>query len=538
MACFLYTKGGVDLATRVNTPKQTGKEATSYTSMPVEKKINTPSGDKSVKEIRERLEFDDRMKEIFKATKDALALADLTKTETRTYTTYNKETLRQYLRNPKNYESNLRTLSSFLYRLCYNYRRLIWYNAEMVDLNAVSVIPIIENFDEVDDEQLKNNYYDTLKKLQQMNLANQILQLLIVAWREDTVYAYVYDDDETLFFHILDGNYCRVSSNDAGCLRFAFDFSYFRSHTNDLENWDSEFQKKYNAYTAGTANRWQELDLEKQICIKVNIDDKTMDYPPFAALFEQIIDLIDLQSIQAVKDELSIYKLLVARLQVLGNADTADQFEVDVDTAIDYYNRLASELPECVGAVLSPVPIDTIEFKGTTTEDTDSIANANKNLFKNATSSEVLYSEKSNSAICNAQLISDTLNAIGTVLPQIERWINCYLTYKIGDGHAYVKCMMVSPYTKSDYKKSLLESGQNGLPFKLEVGGLDGFTPLETLSKLYLENNVLDITNKLIPFSTSYTKTDKQQNGDGSDGAPLKDDADITDSGLTGREYK
>ena len=522
------------MATRVNTQNSSGGMTASSTAVPRGKnKISTPSGDKSVQEVKKYIEESERLKAIYAATKQALSLADLTKTETRSFSTYSKETLRTYLKNPKSYETDIRKLSQFLYRLCYNYRRLVWHNAGMIDLNSVSVIPLVNQTEEINEEQYLADYYQTLTKLQQMDLANQIFQLLLVAWREDAVYAYVYDDDETLFFHILDGQYCRVSSVDSGCLRFAFDFSYFRSHTNDLENWDSEFKKKYDAYNNGTANRWQELDLEKQICLKVNIDDKTMDYPPFAALFEQIIDLIDLQSIQAVKDELSIYKLLVARMEVLSNADSSDMFSVDVDTAIEYYNRLADSLPPTVGSVVSPLPIDVIEFKGTTTEDMDSIANANRNLFKNATSSEILYSDKSNSAICEAQLISDAMNALRPILPQIEQWVNCYLTYKIGDSHSYVKYLQVSPYTRKAYKDSLLNSGQNGLPFKLEIGALDGFTPLETLSKLYLENHILKLSDELIPFSTSYTKSGSDGNG-----APEKDIGDLTESGLTGRDSK
>lgn len=80
--------------------------------------------------------------------------------------------------------------------------------------------------------------------------------------------------------------------------------------------------------------------------------------PPLSGLFEPLIDLIDLQSIQSVKDDLSIYKLLVARLETLTNSDEPDDFSVDIDTAIEYYNRLVESLPDCVSAAISPLKIE------------------------------------------------------------------------------------------------------------------------------------------------------------------------------------
>lgn len=54
-----------------------------------------------------------------------------------------------------------------------------------------------------------------------------------------------------------------------------------------------------------------------------------MDYPPFASLFESIISNIDLQALKTAKDQLSAYKLLVARLKPISGSDEPDNFEVD-----------------------------------------------------------------------------------------------------------------------------------------------------------------------------------------------------------------
>lgn len=310
-------------------------------------------------------------------------------------------------------------------------------------------------------------------------------------------------------------------------MNFAFDFNYFRKYQDDLEFWDKEFKSKYTKYQGDNTLRWQELDIERTICLKVNIEDFTMCLPPFVGLFESLIDLIDLQSIQAVKDELSIYKLLVARLQPLSGTDEPDDFEVDISTALEYFNKFAASLPDQVNAAISPLPIEAIEFKENTTNDVDALSTAQSNLLKMSGGSQILDNDKSGSTIYEAQILSDTLTALKPLLPQIQAWVNRYLGYSIGE-HAFVKYLEVSPYTKNKKKKELLESGQNGVPVKLAVAALDGFNPIETMSLDFLENKVLKLHETWIPFSTSYTQSN-------SNNQP-KDSDELTDEGSETRE--
>ena len=519
------------------------KNTTTSSKNSVKPTINTPGGEKTVKEVKDVLEKYDRLKEMFAATNDALQLIDLTKTESRTYSTYSRDTLRTYLKSPFSYQGQLRNLSRYLYRLCYEYRRICIFYATMICGDAFNVIPLIDPTQENNPDDVLSKYYETMIRWQRMDFQNELTKLLLTAWREDTVYAYVYDDSDqeggTCFFHILDGDYCKVSSIEEGVFRFAFDFSYFRSHKKELEYLDSEFQTKYNAYEGDSTLRWQELDPEKQICLKVNSDDPTMDYPPFASLFESIISAIDLQNLQSVKDELSAYKLLVARLKPLSGTDTPDDFEVDIKTALKYYNKLAEALPDCVNACISPLPIEPIEFKNlNTTDDTDMISSSLSNIFKHI-GGVILDNDKTGTSITNMQTILDMKMGQATLLPQVQRWLNLYFNYIIGNDHAFIKYIDgVSPYTRKDRRKELLESAQNGMPTKLEISILDGKSPLETISQLYLENDVLGLSSgKLIPLSTSYTQGNIT---DGTDpvtgGAPEKDATELTDEGDSSRE--
>ena len=298
-----------------------------------------------------------------------------------------------------------------------------------------------------------------------------------------------------------------------------------------MDYWDSEFKEKYEAYENDSSLRWQELDPERQICLKVNADDATMDYPPFASLFESIISNIDLQSIKTAKDELSAYKLLVARLKPLTGAKSPDDFEVDPQTALKYYNKFVAALPECVNACLSPIPIEAVEFKDlNTTDDTDMISSSLSNLFKRV-GGVILDNDKTGSTIYEAQIIADMELAHGTIVPQLNRYLNLYFDYTIGNDHARIKYLKgVCPYTRKSKRKEYLESAQNGMN-KMKIAILDGESQLEFISSLYLES-ALGINELMTPLNTSYTQSSSSSDG----GAPTKDATELTDEGSSSRE--
>lgn len=511
--------------------------------------ISTPNGEKTVAEVKKNIETfeqkQERLKEVFAKTNRALQLTDLTKTESRTYNAYNRDTLRTYLKSPKAYESQIRNVSRYLSRLSYEYRRIIVHYATMICGDAFSVTPNYDLTQEVSDEEILENFFETLQRWQRLDLVNELTKLLVVAWREDAVYGYIYDDSDqeggAFYVHILDGDYCRVSSVVNGVPKFAFDFTYFRKYPQALEYWDSEFKKKYNKYQADNSLRWQELELDREICFKVNIDDPTMDYCPLAPLFEHLINLLDLQSIQNVKDTLSIYKLLVARLKPLSGTDEPDDFEVDIETAIKYYNKMISYLPPEVAAIISPLPIEPIEFNNNNnTEDSDMITNSSRNLF-NSVGGAILGTEYEGSTIYEAKIIEEMEYAQATLLPQINKWINLYFNHIIGEHHATIKYIDgVSPYTRKAKRKELLESAQNGLGNALDIAVLDGSSQKETLSRLRL-NKALGMSELLVPLSTSYTQSGSTTTTDTdpvTGGAPTKDAIDLTDDGSRTRETK
>ena len=497
---------------------------------------------KSIKEIKEFTQ--EQQKAAWaKQVQDALQLIDLENIPSKTYTTYSKESLRNYLKNPLSDSNakNLRKLSQYLYVLSPQYRRIIAYFASMIDASLYNVIPNVDMVEDNDDEKTLQNYQESLKLMEKMNLPMQMFSIGVTCWREDIFYGFCYYDESTEqdinSFTILplDPDYCRISSvNYNGILNCAFDFSFFDNSVNAkyLEYWDKSFQSMYNSYKKDNKLRWQELDPERTWVFKVNYDQTDRIIPPLSGLLEDIINLIDLKGITSVKDEMSIYKLLVAKIDTISGTDEPNDFAIDLNTAVDFYNKMSSQLPDYVGAILSPMEITPVTFDQSATDESNSIAKSSSNLFESAGVSQVMDASKLTGATAvTAALRFDQLYALKPLLAQLEARVNMFLDYVIPDNGMRVKYIPVSPYFKDEAIKQTTEACTLGLPLKTQLASLMGISPLDMNSMLHLENDILKLQDKMVPMQSTYT-----QSGNKESGGQVKDDDDLSDAGSETRD--
>ena len=122
------------------------------------------------------------------------------------------------------------------------------------------------------------------------------------------------------------------------------------------------------------------------------------------------------------------------------------------------------------------------------------------------------------------------MNALKPLLGQIEKWTNHYLKSVLSNP-AQVSYIYTSPWMKNEKKKELLESAQYGVPVKMAVAALDGFSPLQVLSLQFLENKVLDLPSNWIPLNSSYTTSGTDEGG-----GQEKDEGELGDEGEQTKE--
>ena len=474
----------------------------------------------------------ENLKQFADAADKILQLVDLTSSATKTWTVFNKDSLRTYLQNPysTNSQLNLRNLARFLYTLSFPLRRIINYFASLPDFGMYKVNLDFSLVDDNDEESLLQDYENACRFIRKMNLEINMFKLLVIAWREGVVYFQPYqDDDGTMLLMPLDSQYCKVGSRGYNnLLHVAFDFSFFNgSNAFYLDIWDPEYKTKYNAYQRDNTLRWQELETAR--AFKIDISDVDLMIPTFASLFEGLIDLIDLQSLIAVKDSLDIYKLLVMKIPLL-NSKNPDDLALSLTLAQKFYAKALGTLPPEIGLILSPgMDIDSVSFDKNATSDTNAIADSYQNLMEQTGISQIFDSSRLTGAnSVKMSMLSDALMATKGIMQQIAAFVKERIQMEYPNSAAYIKFIDTTTYTKDDRIAQVEKAANAGLPVKLEYMILLGYDPLEAMASDWIETKLGLATTRFIhPLVSSHVQSGSSDTG----GAPEKDDGDLTDEG-------
>lgn len=462
-----------------------------------------------------------------------LQTTSYTKNENITYTAFDKNKYRNYMKNPRNNEDNLREMSRFFYRISNPYKRLIKYFSD-IPLFYWNIMPVFDYNNPPDTNKLLKQYIKQLKMLNNMNMSFEFRKILNNVMIDGIFYGFIYSDKNSFFIHKLEPKYCKIVEIEYGCFNFAFNFAYFDTYTEQLEYWDPIFKTMYDAYKKDTTNlQWQLLDSKRTICIKFDKENLRETLPPMGGIFEPLIDLIDARTLQRVKDEIQNYKLIIQKIPFFENTEEEDAFKLQVDTAIEYYQRLCQCVPEAVGVALSPMETDTVDFK-TDDDSDDLISTSMKTVFDDSGTSQMLFnSEKSGSLGLDASIKTDVAY-IWSVVESLQTWVNRYILFNTTSIRFNFEFLRVDIFNKDGAVDRELKLANSGVPNKIKLAATSGINPYEMLSAQYFENEVLDIAENWVPLQTSYTLSNRYRTRSLSGGSSrINDDVD---SGVGGTE--
>ena len=236
------------------------------------------------------------------------------------------------------------------------------------------------------------------------------------------------------------------------------------------------------------------------------------------------------------KTTLENYAMLVMTIGM--NED--GEWQIDLDKAKEFWRNLDSVLPEEIGSVLTPMPINKISFEKSNTGDTDTIAEAERNLFSAAGVSSLLFNNDKASA--NALVLSIKADQAMTfgIVKSIEDAVNRFLQAQSYGKNFKVTFLDCSPFNRKELAESYLKACQYGIPMISYYAATQGLNQSELDCMSFLENDVLGLNEMFKPLQSSSTiGTSSSDNGDGATdegGAPPKDTDELSESGEQNRE--
>lgn len=449
-----------------------------------------------------------------------------------TFYKYTKDQIATYLKDPYTNEKALRDAVIYMYSVSSHFRRLIQYFVGLSDLSYV-VSPAKIDTNTAKPATIRRNYRRVLNLLSAMDIRNQFEKILTVCLREDIFYGTIRESADNTIIQQLPSDYCAVSVIEDNVLNVTFNFSYFDTYGLFLQYYPEEFQKKYELYRNDrTHMKWQELDTPNSFAIKANKDVLNYATPPFAGILRALFDLEDYQTLKLSKAQLENYALLVMNLGI----DDDGNWVMDYEKAKKFWMNLDGVLPEEVGSVLSPMPIDKISFERSHTGDTDTIAEAEQNLFTEAGVSSLLFNNEKASS--NALLLSIKADQAMTysIVKSLECMLNRFV-HRHNFGKYFRVCFLdCSPFNRKEVGDSYLKACQYGLPFISFYAASQGMMQDDVDCMSFLETDVLNLTDRFKPLQNSATLSKEETSGEA--GRPKSDATELTDDGEDTREQE
>lgn len=455
-------------------------------------------------------------------------------TSTPTFSLYSKDNITEYLTNPYTYQTQLRRAITYIYGASSHFRRLIQYFTGLSDL-AYVVSPYRIDPRSANAKSVNRNYRKVLNAMSAMGVRSQFPKILTVCLREDTFYGTLWVTNDNITIQQLPSDYCGISTIEGNVLNVTFDFSYFDSRSQYLEYYPSEFQSKYRVYQSNRRMRWQELDSPTSFAIKCNNDILDYSLPPFAGILREVYDLEDYKQLKLTKTTLENYAMLVMTLGI----NDEGEWQMDLDKAKEFWRNLDSVLPEEVGSVLSPMPINKISFEKSNTGDTNTISEAEQNLFTAAgVSSQLFNNTKASSGALLLSIKADQAITFG-IVKSIEDMVNRYIQAQSYGKNFKVTFLDCSPFNRQELGESYLKACQYGIPMVSYYAASQGLNQAELDCMSFLENDVLGLSEMFRPLqssSTLSTTTADSNAATDEGGAPQKNIGELTDSGEQSRE--
>lgn len=468
-----------------------------------------------------------------------LILRDLNKAQgSPIFKRYKKEDINRFLANPYLNEGMLRDAVIYIYGASPHFKRIIQY---FVGLNDQSYVVSPHRIDpkKVNKNSLGRNYRRVLNQLSIMNLRTVIPKILTVCYREDTFFCTMWVSNDSITFQQLPFDYCKISTIEGNVFNVTFDFSYFNYRLDFLDYYPPEFREKYLLYINDRMNfRYQELNSPTSFAIKANADIPEYSIPPFAGLLRGIYDLEDYRQLKLDRTAIENYAMIAMQIPL----DDDGNYGLDYTKAKQFWFNLDSVLPEEVGSVLTPMDLQKISFERTNTSDTNTVADAEEDLFTSAGVSSLLFNNSRASANALLLSIKADQNMTYGIVKSIEDALNRFIQSQSFGKNFKVTFLNSSIYNNKELGDAYLKACTYGLPFVSYYAASQGMSQSDVDSMHLLEHEVLGIPEMFIPLQSSSTmgaaeSADLESKGATDEGgAPVKDIGEVSDKREANRE--
>ena len=399
------------------------------------------------------------------------------------------------------------------------YQRLLLHYATLLKYTGL-LIPNPSFGKNLSESYIKKKYNSAIAFLDNAKLPKLFTHIAIKALRDGCYYGVIQEvTDKSISILDLPIFYCRSRFKDKEDNDIIeFNVTYFDTIT------DGEYRKKalaaypkevvnyYRRYKNRKVNYpWCYISPSIGICMSL-IDDR----PIFLNIISAELEYDDAKNINRERDLEEIRKILVQRIPHL--QDGGLLFEPD--EALEMHKGAVdmTKKNENLSVLTTYADVDAIVSKTSNDNALNSVDKALTNIYAESGSSSQLFGTDSNLSLSTS--ITNDMALMMILARKLENLITSIVNEKYGNSNVMFtyKILPISYYNQKDYVETALKLANSGYSFILPALAMD-ISQRELSNIKDLENDVLDLKEKLIPLSTAYTET-------GNVGRPEKDAQD------------
>ncbi len=387
------------------------------------------------------------------------------------------------------------------------YKRLINYFPYMFTYDAM-IIPSVNPSLLDSKEKIKECFEQSALRLDKLKLKTNLPVFAKQLFDEGEGYYYKIEDSTGIVYKKIPNKYCLPYKNENNVIRFVLDMNRFNASSEDISAYPIELQRACELFldkdfkSLFIDGRYYEVS-KNGVCFTLANDGKH-GIPPFASLFEDLVNLDENKDLQNQVDKLENTKMIHNKIPLNKEGEPI----VDPELARKYNMAIKKNLDEGIFSIVNPFESQTLTLNNNSQRTITLVSQAVQQIFTDSGTSDMLFNnQKASSEALKKSIIVDAMMALNMIIPMFDN----YITYELKSikGSIKYKCRVLDTthFDKDEKHKTAKDD--------LSIGGsrtyffaTGGFSPLEMINTLKSEQ-MLDIDSLMVIKQDSHTISSK-----------------------------
>ncbi len=434
----------------------------------------------------------------------------------------------------------IRELSRYYYRTNNVYRNNIDFLAAL-PLYDTMVTPVYQE-DNISKAQTIKAFYAACNFVDKLNVP-VTFQRITKEWLKNGVfYGILRTDGEEVVIQDLPLEWCRTRYKEFNGLNLLeFNVNYFNSISDEeyrkevVQTFPKVIQEAWRQIVnrVDNADPWVPIPAgEGGVCFCF-VDDPT---PPLLASLKELKELDDATKREEKRDINELYKLLIQRMPIDKNGELVFELEEVADIHASVANMLSDVDTVDVLTTFGETSLESLQDSSAATQSTDRLKKYKDSAWDALGRARLLFNPEGSSAL--AYMIKKDESLMITYLNVYEGWIKFHLNDRFARrGLTFdFDIIPTTVFNRQDLQSQYFRGAQYGYS-KMAAGVAMGIKQMDQLSLMNFENDLLEMSKKMVPLQSSYTTSgnvivnEEKNNSSGENGGSSVQIKDITDRG-------